>query len=164
MDKKLKKFTDPIGFYRHPTIKGAKVTKDAFIFWWSYSPTKLMGQYVIIPAGTITNGPSIPWFLLPLWALLPASVKNAWLKSFIMHDRMTAEFGQSIPKIMILVCGQSEVHDHKPSWATAAKWMKRGIETSKKWTWVRYPLWHAVRLWGNLRRALPWSKYNKSRP
>jgi len=124
---------------------GVGVTTNGFRVWWN--GVEGHGRFVEIEEGTFTNKASVPDWLMWLWLLIPEAVRNAWLCSFVMHDRMVSEFGQSIPPIQWTDGITTYVLVTSPSRREAAKWMKRGIKMSGRWIWMRWPLYQLVRLW-----------------
>lgn len=143
-----KSFADPV---KYKTLNNGLIeTEEEYTFWFNKIG---YGKFYKVPKGTLSNKASIPLLLKPLWNLIPERIRNSWLKSFIMHDRMVGEHGQSILNIKYRHSnGQIEIIQRHITWKTAAIWLKQGIKCTDKRPWMRYPIFWAVQAWGKVKK------------
>ena len=85
-----------------------------------YLNDNLIGEYVEVPCGTVTNFATVPKYLR--WLVNPNDPKLR--ASSILHDAMVGEFGKSQN---IKLAG----HDiREPSWKESAAWYREALRVS----------------------------------
>lgn len=82
-------FTNPVEYIKHPDVKGLYIITKTFRFYYADS---LHGDYVEIPADSITNFATIPKVLQWLWK--PYSDEQRAPSA--VHDGLVGEFGEPL--------------------------------------------------------------------
>lgn len=82
-------FTQPVSF--KPISNGRYVTTSEFRF---YLDSRMIGEYVDIPVGTVFNGASIPKLIRKLFGWNPIDYR--WLQATILHDALVGEHADKV--------------------------------------------------------------------
>jgi len=139
----MSSFTDHLSFSIYK--KGLYKTRTEFVFYYNDDKT---GEYLIVPAGTIFNGASIPKPIQKLFNWNP--IDPRWVQASVVHDCLVGEF-----TLRSFVVNAEQKTIRQLSWNEAAKWFDKALKVKTSYNncpkEYRHTFVLAVRFYGILK-------------